>query len=143
MPEDIFDNDVVSRSVLDPKDYVSGVLDLRKSFQFSNNNQYRQSVNCNRLLNDDVMAIHKLGLDKQALDHANGRTERTYKGYCQSVVEPIRKINVNELAHFKVCHFLENNNNAHCHIEMYFTQKNARSEAVNQLVECFSDLIPY
>ena len=147
MPEEIFDNDVVSRIVLEPKDYENGVLDLRKSFQFSRNNEYCESVNCNRLLNNNISAIHQFGLYKQDLDHASGRVNRMYTGYCESAVLPIRQININELAHFGVYHCIENGNNAHCHIKLNFkvqpNHRQARTVAINKLIDCFSDLIPY
>ena len=143
MPETIADDDVVSRIILDPKDFPGGVLDLRKSFMFSNDNQYRVSVNCHRLLGNVTATIHELGLKKEALDLAEGRQNRKYKGYCEAEVAPIRHINVNDLVHFEVYHKEENGNEAHCEIKMHFTQRNARGEAVNQLIDCFSGLIPY
>ncbi|MDX2074721.1 MAG: hypothetical protein SFX19_10235 [Alphaproteobacteria bacterium] len=143
MSEVIFDSDIVSRIILDPKDFPGGVLDLRKSFQFSSDNQYRQSVNCHRLANNDQAAIHQLGLVKEAVDHAAGRTGRKYKGYCQAEVLPIRTINVSDQAHFEVYHKEENGNKAHCEIKVLFKQKNARNEAITQLIGCFSELVAY
>jgi hypothetical protein len=143
MCEQILDEDVVSRIMLDPKDFPGGVLDLRCSFQFSNTNGYCQSVNCNRLVNNDIQAIHKLGLIKEAIDHAAGRTDRKYKGYCEAQVAPIRAININECARLEVYHKEELGNSAHCEIHVEWSQKNARNEAIGQLIDCFSDLIPY
>lgn len=140
MTEEIFDHDVVSRYILEPIDFNNGVLDLRMGFQFSSKNNRCQSVNCHRLLNNDTEAIHKLGIEKQNLDHSMGKFERKYKGYCESIVELIRSIDINSLANFKVYHCPENNNNAHCHIELYIKEKkdNVRAVAINKLIDCFS-----
>lgn len=143
MSEAILDSDIVSRIMLDPKDFPGGVLDLRKSFQFSSANQYRQSVNCHRLLNNDPAALHRLGLAKEALDHANGRTDRAYKGYCEAEVAPIRQININDLAKLEVYHIEEHGNQAHCEIKVLSEHRAARNEAITQLLACFSDLVPY
>lgn len=143
MSEQILGEDIVSRVMLDPKDFPDGVLDLRCSFQFSGNNGYRQSVNCNRLVNNDRAEIHKLGLMKEAIDHAKGRTERKYMGYCEAEVAPIRAINVNNHARLEVYHKEEMGNAAHCEIHVLWDQKNARNESINQLLDCFGNLIPY
>ena len=145
MAEAIHDNDVVSRSIIDPKDFdESGVLCLRKSFQFSHQNHYNQSVNCHRLLHNDVKAIHDLGLKKQELDRENGKTNRTYVGYVESEVSKVRGISLLDgQTFFEVSHHKEKGNNAHCHIKLHFKQKNDFTAAINQLIDVFSELHPY
>ena len=145
MAKAIHNDDIVSRSIIDPKDFdEQGVLCLRKSFQFSSKNDYNQSVNCNRMLNNDVGAIHDLGLKKQALDHANGKTSRTYVGYVEAEVEQIRQVSVgDDDTSFDVKHHPEKGNDAHCHIKLHFKQTNARNAAINKLMDVFSDLRPY
>ena len=95
MAKKILDEDTISRSVLFPKDFSeTGVLDLRKSFQFSSNNNYCQSVNCHRLVGDDPNTLHSIGLGIQAIAYARGHINRLYKGYCESKVRPIRAIDI-------------------------------------------------
>ncbi len=138
MNRNIEDADEISRMIIYPKDYLAGgMLKLDMGFEFPSDAGRCESVNCHRLLNDDQSLIHGLGYQKQASDRSKGK-DSTYMGYKAAVTGNIRAIQVDDY-HFKVFHVHDNDNDAHCHIQLDFTdkQKNRRSVALNKLYDCF------
>jgi hypothetical protein len=147
-PEQIQDSDIVSRSIYSPKDYSLndvGVLDLKRSFVFQEKHQYSESVNCNRLLNNSVDAIHALGIRKLDNDNARlikeGNNPRVYTGFVSSGVEKVRNTARVGDMHFEVLNTPIPENLAHCDIKLNFsgTRPNTaqKSLVVQRLCDCF------
>src|ERR1700684_477508 len=98
-PEKIRDEDIVSRSIYRPKDYLPDnltFLDLHRSFTFQSTNKYCDSVNCHRQVGDDAQQLHALGIRKQDNDNARlvsqGRPpEREYTGFVPAITGKIRE----------------------------------------------------
>ena len=149
---DIVDGDDISRLVFKPKDFFNGVgpLCLDKSLFFQSRDNYKESVNCNRLVGEFPEDLHKQGIDKASNDTEKRAKEDkppvTYEGFCEIRAQIVR--NVNEDGHkFEVAHSPTNDNAAHCDIQLLFSGKKPmpaqRNLAIKKLSESFSDVIPF
>lgn len=155
----ILDEDVVSRTLSNPKDFimVAGMpqLDLKNNLQFQINKKTglrEESVNCMRLFEGDIKAAcHAQGRKKCDLTNAGRIVQNPkaileeYWGYTSAKVERIR--NINEMGvSFTVNHTPQNDNYAHCDIVMLNADsdgigKQIRKAAKDKLIKCFDILV--
>jgi len=144
----LLDTDIVSRAIIEPLHIdLHGVLTLNVFFANGNN---CESVNCNRLLNDNSDDIHNVGITIQ--DTQNQRrsdkgqpTDKVYKGYIEALKKEIRNIESENIS-FDVTHEPSPNNVAHCHLHLISETKPKKSEkilAIDNLQEVFSPLNAY
>lgn len=152
--EEILDDDVVSRTILDPKDFplMMGMpqLDLIKNFYFNlnkNTGRREESVNCMRLFSGNpVSACDEQGQKKRNITNERNKEKAGFKpnkyyGYRSAIVHCIRNKNHKGIS-FDVEHTPKNDNQAHCDILMCNgdvgdLKTHDRQMAKEKLVKCF------
>lgn len=154
-PVAINDDDTVSRLIFKPKDYLEGIgpLSLGKSLYFQRRDDYKESVNCQRLVTNMPQDLHQQGYEKAARDTVKrgqeGKDPVTYEGFSSVMVGVVRGIN--EGGHtFDVAHSpIDNNetrNDAHCDIVLIFPdtkpQTAQKNNAIQKLADSLSELSP-
>ncbi|MGH1455809.1 MAG: hypothetical protein ACRBDI_03420 [Alphaproteobacteria bacterium] len=156
--KEIIDKDVVSRTLLDPKDIAlkAGVpqLDLKNNFQFQINKKTglrEESVNCMRLFAGDVIsACHEQGQEKcnqtnlRRASNPDAKQEQYY-GYVSANVGQIRDVKERDIS-FTVKHTPQNDNDAHCDVVMMNGDeqgigKQIRKAAKDKLVKYFDTIV--
>lgn len=151
-PEKIHDDDIVSRTILDPKDValIMGVpqLDLKSNFQFNlRNGRREESVNCMRLFKGNpVSACDEQGQKKCSITNERNKEKAGFKpnkyyGYRSARVQCIRDKNYKGIS-FNVEHTPKNDNHAHCDVVMLNgdaagLKTHDRQMAKEKLVKCF------
>lgn len=145
----INDDDEVSRLVFRPKDFLDGIgpLKISKHLYFNEKHNYKESVNCRRLVTNYPKDLHQQGHEKAANDSSKkkqeGKDPVTYEGFVSIRVEAARSINEDNHS-FDVIHSPIKNNQAHCDIELTFPdtkpQKAQRNLIIQKLAEGFSEI---
>jgi hypothetical protein len=151
MTNDITPHDEVSRLTFRPRDFPQakyGCLDLSQSMVFSEDSKRCESVNCHRLVNRYPEELHIQGVRIQTQKNEDNAklgkaTSYEYAGFVASLVEKVEI--VSEAGHFfKVMHCPENDNDAHCHIQMQMNgvsySKSVAKVIKNRLTTVFGEL---
>lgn len=163
-------DDSLARSLYSPKDSLgvtAGIPQLKKLYeqnlQFNTENNRKESVNCLRLFGDNSEAkCHEVGLLKQEADNAKIRaialekgkepTVRTYIGYTFANNGEVTAATVSfgdpeniKTISFTVTNVREQNNDAHCNVEMVISSEEDGSykkfirPAKEKISACFDD----
>lgn len=125
MTESLTETDELSRLTFRPRDFPledMGCLCLKQNLHFNEKTGRKESVNCNRLVAkypDDLHAQgQNIAFQKNQQRLISGKPQDfEYAGFSLSQYSSV--INISESGHgFTVYHAPENDNNAHCHIEL-------------------------
>ena len=149
---EIADDDYLSRAIMYPQMFPSGVFDITQCYNFPDGNPI--SVFLNRLTSGEE-EIHELGLkvekkqNKELSERFGGDIpsdkKRQYQGYKEAKYKKIKNCSAGKIT-FNVVHKEEHGVKAHCNLHMGSYEKSTKPErnlAREKLAGCFSDLIAY